>query len=112
MGEAEPLRPGDLVWCELDPAAGREQSGRRPVLVVSSLEYLAVVDTLAMIVPVTRTDRGWVNHVPLAGPTGIDGFAMTEQVRTVSRSRLHGHLGRVDRPVLARCTSMIRAFLA
>lgn len=113
MAETEhPLRPGDLVWCELDPTEGREQGGRRPVLVVASPDYLRVVDSLAIVVPVTRTDRGWVNHVPLTGEGGVTGFAMTEQVRSVSRSRLHGRLGRADLEVVTRCTGMIRAFLA
>lgn len=106
------LRPGDVVWCELDPTAGREQGGRRPVLVVASPDYLDVVDSLAIVLPVTATDRGWINHVPLTGEGRLTGYAMTEQVRTVSRSRLHGRLGRVDVATLTRCTGMIREFLA
>lgn len=106
------IGPGDVVWCELDPTEGREQGGRRPVLVVSSIDYLDVVDTLAIIVPVTSSDRGWTNHVALSGEGRLAGFAMTEQVRSVARSRLHGKLGRVDVATLGTCTRLIRAFLA
>ena len=106
------LSPGDVVWCELDPAAGREQGGRRPVLVVASPDYLNVVDSLAIVLPITGTERGWINHVPLSGEGRLTGFAMTEQIRTVSRSRLHGRLGRVVVATLTRCTAMIPAFLA
>ena len=41
------LLPGMVVWADLSPTQGREQSGRRPVLVVSSENYLSVVDTMA-----------------------------------------------------------------
>ena len=33
------LRRGNVVWAELDPVRGREQSRRRPVLIVASGLY-------------------------------------------------------------------------
>lgn len=62
------------------------------MIVVASRGYLDVVDQLALVVPVTSVDRGWPNHVALDG-LGRPSFAMTEQVRTVSRGQLHGVLG-------------------
>ena len=56
------------MWIELDPVRGREQSGRRPALVVASDLYLEQADTLMIIVPATTTDRGWPNHIPVRGP--------------------------------------------
>ncbi len=102
------LEPGTVCWAWLDPAVGREQAGRRPVVVVSSAGHLASVDTLAIVVPVSRTDRGWPNHVPLTGAALPSGVVMTEQPRTISRSRLDGVLGRVD----DACLSSIRTWLA
>lgn len=102
------LRPGAVAWAWLDPTVGREQSGRRPVVVVASAAYLDVVDTLAIVVPVSSTDRGWPNHVPLSGsgdlPTGV---VMTEQPRTVSRSRLGDVLGHLD----GECLTEVRRWL-
>lgn len=37
------LMPGDVVWARLDPTLGREQGGRRPVVVVASALYLDTV---------------------------------------------------------------------
>jgi mRNA interferase MazF len=31
--------PGDIVWLEFDPQAGREQAGRRPAVVLSPSAY-------------------------------------------------------------------------
>lgn len=60
---------GSVVWAVLDPASGREQARRRPVVVVAAEDYLDAVTTL-VVVPVTTVDRGWPNHVLLRGGTG------------------------------------------
>lgn len=94
---------GSVVWLDLSPARGREQQGRRPALVVSSRGYVATVTTLVAVLPVTTVDRGWPNHVALRGRPGLarPSWAMTEQVRTVSRDRIDRVVGVVDDATLA-----------
>ena len=104
------LATGDVVWVSPDLTIGREQRGRRPAIIVAGAGYLRVVDTLALIVPVTSVDRGWPNHVPVAGLPGTS-WAMTEQLRATARERLHGRLGQVDEITLASIRSWIRDFL-
>lgn len=110
MPTSPDLAPGDVVWAELDPTVGREQGGRRPVVVVASRGFLDVVDTLAIVVPVTSADRSWPNHVRLS-QLGRPSFAMTEQVRAMSRNRLHGVLGRASPQELADIRRWLRDFL-
>lgn len=106
---------GSVVWAELDPVRGREQAGRRPVLIVASDLFLEQADTLAIIVPATTLDRGWPNHVLLRGP-GLDlaqpTYAMTEQPRTVTRDRFVGSAGTVDRATMSDVDRWLRDFLA
>lgn len=109
------LRRGAVVWVELDPVRGREQAGRRPALVVASDLYLEQVDSLAIILPATTTDRGWPNHVPLTGsrlrlskPT----YAMTEQPRTVTRDRIAEEAGQVDAATMREVDMWLRDFIA
>lgn len=110
---AEALVPGAVVWVELDPAAGREQGGRRPAVVVAGRDYLEVVDTLAVIVPITTVDRGWPNHVEIrGGELRRSCWAMTEQIRTVSRRRIVGQAGRVDGEVLRSIRQWVSDFLS
>ena len=45
---------GDLYWADLEPVRGREQAGRRPVLVVS-VPFLAHERTLCIVVPHTAS---------------------------------------------------------
>ncbi len=88
------LTAGEVVWVAPDPTVGREQAGRRPAVVVCGADYLAAVDTLAIVVPVTSVDLGWPNHIPILGvPLPQPSWAMTEQVRTISRTRVTGALG-------------------
>lgn len=97
VGRVE-LITGEVRWARPDPAlVGREQGGRRPVLVIGNELYLATVTTLALVVPLTTVDRGWDNHVEVElDSLPARSFAMTEQVRVVSRERLGVSLGRVS----------------
>ena len=110
----QPWRRGAVLWASLDPTRGREQAGRRPVLVVASEDYLAVVDTLTLVLPVTTVDRGWPNHVALSGPTGLrrPSWAMTEQPRAIDRGRIEDIAGQVDATVLEAVDVWLRDFLA
>jgi mRNA interferase MazF len=107
------LEPGTVAWADLAPVRGREQSGHRPVLVVASTGYLDAVTTLVICVPVTSVDRGWPSHVLLTGPTGLEvpSWAMTEQVRTLSRGRLTRTAGAVDAAALLGVRTWLADFL-
>ena len=102
MELAVPVEPGEVWWALPDPAVGREQSGRRPVLIVSNERFHRTVTTLVVVVPVTTKDRRWPNHVELNAGVGMEqrSFAMTEQVRTISRQRLTKKIGIVGESVL------------
>lgn len=47
------MRRGDIYLVSLDPTSGREQSGSRPVLVVSPLEFNQVT-RLPVVLPITN----------------------------------------------------------
>ena len=106
------LAPGDVVWVVPDPSVGREQTGRRPAVVVAGADYLTVVDSLAIVVPVTTVDRGWPNHVAVrGGELPQSSWVMTEQVRTISRARIVGRAGRVTPATLEAVRGWVRDFL-
>jgi mRNA interferase MazF len=106
------LLPGDVVWARPEIAVGREQAGRRPAMVVAGAGYLEIVDALAVVVPITTADRGWPNHVEVVGAElGRRSWAMTEQVRTISRERVVGRAGRADPATLAAVRGWIADFL-
>ena len=113
MTDGAVLTRGTIAWAELSPTRGREHSGRRPVLVIASNAYLETITTLVLVVPITTVDRGWPNHVPLRGEHGLDrpSWAMTEQVRTLSRGRIVDVVGLVDDATLRDVGAYLRDFL-
>ncbi len=107
------LTPGVVAWASLDPVRGREHGGHRPVLVVASAGYLDAVTTLVIVLPITTVDRGWPNHVPVDGSSGLDrsSWVMTEQPRTLARDRLTTISGQVSGSCLAAVRTWLGDFL-
>ena len=80
-----------VMEASLDPAAGAEQKGIRPVLVVSNEEYNQTIPNVT-ILPLTSTRRRlYPSEVLLSkGKAGqpLDAIIMAHQIRTISRQRL------------------------
>ena len=109
----EPLRRGSAVWADFNPTRGREQAGIRPAVVIASAGYLRNVPELIIVVPVTTRDRGWLHHVRLTGSAlTLDraSFAMTEQPRTIARSRITRDAGFVDPECMREIDQWLRDF--
>ena len=108
------MTSGDVLLCDLNPVAGREQGGIRPVVVVSHHRY-AVIPGLFLAVPLTSRDRGLAHHVevPADNGTGLKqvSFAMTEQVRAMSDQRAGRQLGRVSSETLAAMGRYLHLFI-
>jgi len=65
-----------------DPQSGHEQKGRRPALVISSFLFNKATG-LAIVCPLTNTDRGIPFHLPVPSSSSLTGFVMVEQVKSV-----------------------------
>jgi len=73
---------GDFIALSFDPQSGHEQKGRRPALVISN--YLFNKHTgLALVCPVTNTDRKIPFHLPVPETSSLTGFVMVDQVKSV-----------------------------
>jgi mRNA interferase MazF len=75
-------RKGDVVTVSFDPQAGHEQKGRRPALVVSN-DLFNKHTGLAIVCPITNTDRCFPFHLPVPDTCSITGFVMVEQVKSI-----------------------------
>jgi mRNA interferase MazF len=73
---------GDFISVTFDPQSGHEQKGRRPALVVSSRLFNERTG-LAIVCPVTNTDRHWPLHVRLPENCVLSGVVMVEQVKSI-----------------------------
>jgi len=75
-------RKGDFVAITFDPQSGHEQKGRRPALVISNTLFNKHTG-LAMVCPLTNTDRRFPFHVAVEGASKVTGFVMVEQVKSI-----------------------------
>jgi mRNA interferase MazF len=73
---------GDFVSLTFDPQSGHEQKGRRPALVLSH-ELFNRHTALAIVCPVTNTDRGVPFHLPIPTAASVTGVVMVDQVKSV-----------------------------
>jgi mRNA interferase MazF len=84
-------RQGEVWYADPEPARGREQAGRRPVLVISVDQLGTGPSELALVVPKTRTGRPSARYVPIEPSEGgvrERSHAMPEMVRSLWRGRL------------------------
>ncbi|MCU0722571.1 MAG: type II toxin-antitoxin system PemK/MazF family toxin [Planctomycetes bacterium] len=102
-------RKGDFVAVSLDPQAGHEQKGRRPALVVSN-DLFNLRTGLAIVCPITRTDRNYPFHVSIAPGGAVSGFVMAEQVKSLDfRRRRAKWIGRAPDPLLQEVLAILDA---
>lgn len=94
----------------LDPVRGREQSGYRPVLIVSNNWFNSLERSLVIVVPITGTEARVRYQIEIG--IGDGGLAkpstiLPEQVRSMDVSRLRKRRGVLDSKQLARVREMI-----
>jgi Growth inhibitor len=78
-------KQGDIITLEFDPQAGHEQKGKRPAIVVSNNIFNGFAK-MAMVCPITNTNRGFPLHVALDERTATTGVILCEQVKSLDIS--------------------------
>ena len=105
------LLPGDLILVDLDPGLGTEQRGRRPALIVSTLEMNTLTRRI-IICPVTRNLDPWPTKVFLPAGLGANGAVLVDQARSIDRkARTLRSLGTVPAPILREVRSKLAALI-
>jgi mRNA interferase MazF len=96
---------------DLDPTQGHEQSGRRPVLILSVDEFNLGPADLIIVVPLTSRIRGIPSHIRIDPPEGglsRPSAVLCEAVRSVSKKRLVRYWGRISTASLAKVGDCVR----
>ena len=83
----------EFYWADLDPVVGREQAGRRPVMVVSN-DAENRLDNVT-IVPVTsrKPGRRVYSNEMLFRLKETEAILLFHQIRTISKKRLEKRIG-------------------
>lgn len=102
-------KQGDIIAFTFDPQSGHEQKGRRPALVISK-DLFNRSTGLAIVCPLTNTERGFPFHVPISKESKLTGFVMVEQVKSVDfRARRAKRIERTNDELLSEVLSILDA---
>ncbi|GJD89809.1 Endoribonuclease toxin MazF [Methylobacterium hispanicum] len=101
------LQAGDIVWVDLRPTLGREQSGVRPAVVLSDAGFHRLNET-AIVCPVTSNTKPWPTKIVLPDDLPVTGAVLADQIRCVDRaSRGFRRVGSVPDDVLLKIRLMV-----
>ena len=110
------MKRGDVYWADLAPRSGSEQSGRRPVVLVSNDGFNQTPGWRSLIVvPVsTASSQALRGPTVVAIPSGVAGLTRTSyvvchQVTTLDRAKLSKHIGTLPRELMQSLAESLRA---
>jgi len=102
-------KKGDFIAVTFDPQCGHEQKGLRPALVVSNTLFNEQTG-LAIVCPLTTTDRGYPFHVAVTDNPRVNGFVMVEQVKSIDyHARQAKSIGKASDALLDEVLSILDA---
>lgn len=87
----------DVYLADLNPTVGREQFGKRPVLIISN-NYENLLD-IVTIIPITSLKDGrrvYPNELLLQSELEVPSILLCQQIRTISKNRLIKKLTSID----------------
>ncbi len=89
------IRRGEIRWADLDPVRGREQAGRRPVLIVSHDVFNERSGTVIGVALTSQPQRaGFPLTLQLSSSTlPKPSWVKISQIRTFSTERIGDRLG-------------------
>lgn len=110
------MRRGDVFWADVKPRSGSEQSGRRPVVIVSHDAFNQVPSWHSVIVVPLTTSGKQARRGPTAivlpkGEAGLprESIALCHQITTLDRSKLTEKIGALSDDALAGIGAGIKA---
>lgn len=110
------MKRGEIYWADLVPRSGSEQTGRRPVVVVSHDGFNQTPGWMSIIVvPVSSSSPQAKRGPTVVGlPAGAGGLskasvAVCHQVTTLDRAKLTKRIGGLPVEFLTQVESGLRA---
>ena len=89
---------GDIVWANLNPSVGNEQSGFRPVLIISNDVFNIRSGTVIALAITSQYQRaGFPLTYELTGQSlPKKSWVKISQIRTLSLKRINNKIGSLD----------------
>lgn len=94
------VKRGDMFYADLSPVIGSEQGGIRPVLIIQNDLGNKYSPTVIAAAITSQTNKAKLpTHIEIDGEAqGLknNSVILTEQIRTIDKSRLKEKIGHID----------------
>ncbi|MGN1298891.1 MAG: type II toxin-antitoxin system PemK/MazF family toxin [Candidatus Scatovivens sp.] len=94
------VKRGDMFYADLSPVIGSEQGGVRPVLIIQNDTGNKYSPTVIAAAITSQTSKAKLpTHIEIGSDkVGLkaDSVVLTEQIRTIDKSRLKEKIGHID----------------
>lgn len=105
------MKQGDIFFLDFEPGAGHEQKGRRPAIVISN-HLFNQFSGLAMVCPITSTDKNHPLHIKLVESLKTKGVILCDQARIMDISARNAtFVESVPLELLKKLSDMISGFI-
>jgi len=105
------VKQGNVVWLDFDPQSGHEQKGRHPALIISN-ETFNKFSKMAIVCPITNTDKNHPFHVKLNEKTKTKGVILCDQARTLDiTARNYEFIENISEEILLEVIDMVYGFI-
>ena len=112
------MRRGEVYWADLVPRSGSEQTGRRPVIVVSHDGFNQTLSWRSIIVVPVSTSSSQSKRGPTVveipgGAAGLPriSYAICHQVTTLDRGKLARRIGTLSPDIVGGVEDALKAAL-
>ena len=104
-------KQGDIIKMDFNPTKGHEQRGMRPAVVVSNASYNNFARGVAMVCPITNTDRNIPIQPKLDDRTVTSGIIMTDQVKALDLAERNAEfIEHIPNDILAEICDIVSGF--
>lgn len=105
---------GDIYWANLDPTQGHEQSGRRPVLILSRDSFNKYSGTVIAVALTSQQPKtGFPFSLELSSPQlPLKSWVKMSQIRTLSVLRLDQKIGEATESELEKVIEGLNEILS
>ena len=94
------IKRGDMFYADLSPVVGSEQGGIRPVLIIQNDTGNKYSPTVIAAAITSQTGKAKLpTHIEISSSdNGLksDSVVLTEQIRTIDKSRLKERIGHIE----------------
>ena len=102
---------GDIIVMDFNPQQGHEQNGRRPAVVLSN-NILNQHSSMAIVCPITNTNKEHPFHIKLDGRTQTTGVILCDQAKMLDvRARNARFLEKCPEEIWKEAKEMVISFL-